>query len=323
MEDGDIDCTFGFILKRFQVLVHLNLIKLPHYDLLLLDESGDVNACSLDLFNHIPAKKKVMVGDSSQSIYSFMHTINGFEEMEDIGDELPMTKSFRVSADIATRIQTFCQLFINKSMEFEGVPIADKSIKTMAYLSRTNSTLIERMIKLHETRTPYTLLRPVDSIFSLPLALANLSNPKWRRSPEYAHIHSAYDRYMSDPAYEKEYKSPIGYLKSYFTHDVQIQSALSILLKYTSKVIIDTYFTCKTLNKPRQVITLSTAFTAKGREYDYVYIEDDLNQATFTAIENQYDDPDSMTMFYIYYVAVSRAKVKLDNALVLDIKPKD
>lgn len=323
MEDAAIDCTFGFILKRFQVLVHLNLVKLPHYDLLLLDEAGDVTACSLDLFNHIPAKKKVMTGDPIQNINSFMHTINGFEEMSTQGIHLPLTQSFRVSEAIATQVEAFCHKYISRTMEFKGVPISNPTINSIAYLSRTNAQLIDRMIKLHQLGTKYTLLRPLESIFALPLTMANLNNPRWGRRDEFTHIYTAVDRWEGSPELQLHYKTSLSYLKHYFIHDIQIQSAIALILKYGAKGVIDTYYTAKAMNKPRQVVTIATAHVSKGQEYDHVYIEDDLNSYCINAIENQYESEDTMQAYYLYYTACTRARIRLDNAQALTYKPKD
>lgn len=316
MEDGTIPSTFGFILKRFQVLVHLNMIKLPHYDLLMLDEAGDVTACSLDLFNHIPATKKVMVGDVNQNLYSFMHTINGFEEMDGHGKELSLTQSFRVSTAIAKRVEKFCHKYIDPKMKFSGYDSGNDKIDTIAYLSRTNSALISRMMKLHDTRTPYTLLRPLDSIFSLPLTIANINNPKWNIPKEYIHIKAVADKYYESTELPITYKSVYGYIRHYFMYDVQIQTAISLVTTHSPKTIIDTYFTAKTLARPKQKITLATGFSSKGCEYDYVYIEDDLN----SAVEDTIQSPDQdLTMLYLYYTACTRARKVLDNAKALSL----
>lgn len=311
MEDAKMNSTFGFILKRFQVLVHLNMLKLPHYDLLMLDEAGDTTGCSLDLFNHIPATKKVMVGDVAQNINSFMHTINGFEEMSDVGIELPLTQSFRVSKEIAKEVEVFAKKYINKKMSFEGIPIKDKTITTMAYLSRTNAQLVDRMIDLHASRTTYTLLRPLISIFALPLAIANINNPNWKPSAEFIHLSAAAERYDDSPELQLRYKSKLGYIKAYFAHDIQIQSAITLVLKHTSKKVIETYFTAKVMNKPRQKVTLSTAHTSKGYEFDCVYIEGDLNYSVEKSIDVEDED---LSIIYLYYTACTRAKKQLINA---------
>jgi len=318
MEDAKIDSTFGFILKRFQVLVHLNMIKLPHYDLLMLDEAGDTTACSLDLFNHIPATKKVMVGDVAQNINSFMHTINGFEELSDVGVELSLTQSFRVSEEIAKDVEVFAKRYINSEMSFKGIPLKDKTINSMAYLSRTNAQLVDRMMRLHEAKTTYTLLRPLISIFALPLAIANLNNPNWKSSAEFVYITMASERYDNDRNLQIKYSSKLKYIKEYFIHDIQIQSAIALIIRYSSKKVIDSYFTAKVMNKPRQRVTLSTAHTSKGYEFDCVYIEDDLNMSIEKAIVKKIVDPEeNLSPIYLYYTACTRAKKELINATAL------
>ena len=282
-----------------------------------------------DNHNFIASKTAILdtacgiIVHNCQNINSFMHTINGFEEMAGQGIHLPLTQSFRVSEAIATQVEAFCHKYISRTMEFKGVPISNPTINSIAYLSRTNAQLIDRMIKLHQLGTKYTLLRPLESIFALPLTMANLNNPRWGRRDEFAHIYTAVDRWEASPELQLHYKTSLSYLKHYFIHDIQIQSAIALILKYGAKGVIDTYYTAKVMNKPRQVVTIATAHVSKGQEYDHVYIEDDLNSYCINAIENQYESEDTMQAYYLYYTACTRARIRLDNAQALTYKPKD
>ena len=76
---GEISPTFNFLLKN----LHLQLLDREteiDFDLLILDECQDTTAVALEIFKLINAKKKLILGDRFQNIYSFMNTVNAFEE---------------------------------------------------------------------------------------------------------------------------------------------------------------------------------------------------------------------------------------------------
>ena len=101
MSEGNIPCTFNFLLKMFHYDLANEYLTLPEYDVLMLDEAGDTTGVSLEIFKLIKAKKKIMVGDPDQNIYTFMNTINGFDMLKNEGVLLTLSQSFRVSIEIA------------------------------------------------------------------------------------------------------------------------------------------------------------------------------------------------------------------------------
>jgi superfamily I DNA/RNA helicase len=128
----------------------------------------------------------------------------------------------------------------------------------------------------------------------------------------------ASERYDNDRNLQIKYSSKLKYIKEYFIHDIQIQSAIALIIRYSSKKVIDSYFTAKVMNKPRQRVTLSTAHTSKGYEFDCVYIEDDLNMSIEKAIVKKIVDPEeNLSPIYLYYTACTRAKKELINATAL------
>ena len=182
MKEGQCDCSHDFYLKLFHILLHHKIVTTQDYDLLMLDEAGDVNGASLEIFRLIKAKKKVMVGDNQQNIYSFNQTINGFEALKDEGASLGLSQSFRVSSHIAPYVEEFCHQYLDSSMVFKGVdynklPTYDTS--TQFYIARTNAGVVEQMIALEERHLRYNLTRPVKTLFAVPLMLMRIN-----KSPE-------------------------------------------------------------------------------------------------------------------------------------------
>ena len=72
MLNGKIKPTFNYLLKAFHCMLDAGL-KVD-YDLLILDECQDVVNVTFEIFKLIKAKRKLILGDSYQNIYSFMNT---------------------------------------------------------------------------------------------------------------------------------------------------------------------------------------------------------------------------------------------------------
>jgi len=178
MMDKEIPATFGFALKYFHLLLDEGLIDIPPYDLIILDEAGDVTGVSLAIFRLLEAHRKLMIGDPHQNIFAFMNTVDGFKILKDEGHICSLTKSFRVADHIAARVEVFCQMYLEKSFKYEGVAHTSKPSNEILYISRTNSAMIGRMIHLIASGEGFTLLREPKEIFALPLAIISASAGK-------------------------------------------------------------------------------------------------------------------------------------------------
>jgi superfamily I DNA/RNA helicase len=321
MVDAKIPCTFGFLLKYFHLQLQSGAIVPPTYDLLMLDEAGDTTGVILEVFKLMPATKKVMVGDPQQNIYSFMHTINGFEALYDEGKLLPLSKSFRVSEEIAEQVEHFCHAYLDTNMVFKGSPQLKKS-ETFAYISRTNSMLIERMIKLNKKNEQYCLTRDAKEIFSLILTLINLKRDSVIYDRRYKFLVDELIEYEESPEHQRNYDSFRSFLMSNYGEEPSIKQACNILNKYSISTIYDTYNRAKSMPK-RAAITLTTAHSSKGCEYDEVYIEEDLNTVIAKCNEATILTNEIQTEYRLYYVACTRARLKLHNADMLNLNNTD
>ena len=217
MKEGQCDCSHDFYLKLFHILLHHKIVTTQDYDLLMLDEAGDVNGASLEIFRLIKAKKKVMVGDNQQNIYSFNQTINGFEALKDEGASLGLSQSFRVSTSIAPYIEDFCHAYLDPSMVFKGVEyksIPEHNVATFGYIARTNGGVVAKMIELEEQRQRYNLTRPVKSLFALPLLLMRLNKTPDSEifATEYKFLEEDMRDYTSDHKLQMHFKSPLMYI---------------------------------------------------------------------------------------------------------------
>ena len=319
MQSGSIECTHEFYLKYFHILLSEGLEYDP-FDFIALDEAGDLNPVTLEIFKLLPSDRKIMVGDPYQNIYSFNHTINCFSAMAGKGTLFRMTQSFRVSSPIAQGIQTFCNKYLDPSMVFKGIDQIHAPIKTRAFISRTNGALIGKMIELNRTATKYGLTRPVKQIFQLPLIICSLKPRGFISLPEYKHLQDDVNFYHTNSEIRTTHKSLLGYLKDKHSDDIQLQTVIGLVLKYGPKAIIECSIEAKRHEASDQTYLLGTAHSMKGLEFDEVEIADDLNKSTASVLlalsSKTVEDltVSERSELNLYYVACSRAKQSLLNA---------
>lgn len=321
MQQGKIEVTHEFYLKLFHIYLAEGLLEYEPFDFIMLDEAGDLNEVTLEIFKLLPSDRKIAVGDPHQNIYSFNHTINCFEVLKDEGTLFPLSETFRVSSKIAKRVSLFCKTYLDPDMEFYSTQPSSGEIKTRAYITRTNSALIERMIQLNQTNTPYSLVRKATEIFKLPLMVANLKYQSFVPNPEYAHIQQDYDQWHEIPELQLDYKTPLSYIGALYSDDIQLSQAIRTLSKYGKNKIFDTYYEAKKHENTHQNYTLTTAHSAKGLEFDEVEISPDLNDsiAPIVTLKKLSDVPlilsrEDIESLNLYYVAVTRCTKSLINA---------
>lgn len=321
MVSKDIPCTHGFYLKFFHVALASGHITYPQpFDLIMLDEAGDINAVTLQIFMLLPAHLKVMVGDSLQNIYSFNGTINGFKALEHVGVTKHLSQSFRCSVDIAERIEHFCRTEIDPDVVFRGTVHTDTVIRSYAILSRTNSGLISHMIRLIALETPFNCTRPAKEIFSTMLVLMNLKQNADIYDPRYKHIMHDLTHYYGSPRLQKQFKYPLLYIQHLYAHeDINIKAACQTIFQYGSKTIYEAYNTLKRYEEsPQQYsMTLSTVHSSKGLTFDSVTIADDFDISDILALPHDARTPEDRESLRLYYVACSRARLALHNAKYL------
>ena len=324
MQSGAIECTHDFYLKLFHIVLANKQVTYGNFDFIMLDEAGDLNEVTLEIFKLLPSQRKIAVGDKHQNIYQFNDTINCFNVLEGQGTLLHMTKSFRVESSIAKRIQTFCRSCLAPTMKFEGIPITDKTITTRAYLTRTNSALIAKMIQLNREQVPFSLLRRAADIFKIPLMLCNLTYQGFITDPNYKHLQNDVDDWHESDTIKLKHKSPLSYLASLHDDDYQLIQAVRLLQRHRKSLIIDTYEDARKHEKSRHNYTLATAHSCKGNEFDEVTISDDLNESIADIISDikiglPIDDiiPKDLESLNLYYVAITRTSKELFNAQYL------
>ena len=323
---GEINPTFNFLLKN----LHLQLLDREteiDFDLLILDECQDTTAVALEIFKLINAKKKLILGDRFQNIYSFMNTVNAFEELDDLR-LLRLTKSFRCNPTIAATVEEYGRQYLEEEFSYEGnEEIPDKN-ESLAFITRTNSALIERMDLLMDTGHSFKLTRKPEEIFALPMALLTASNGKPVINKKFKFLEKEFKRYQD---VNDSFTSFFDYLQV-AVNDEAVNMACRVLNKFKDKKInlFDVYNKVKAM-KPDPRIILTTSHAFKGLEADSVVIEEDLNQCVNKVIARlrmrkedlpfgesifelkKYLDKSDKEDLNTYYVALSRARNKITN----------
>jgi len=322
MSTGVTTCTHAFYLKLYHMLLINGDVDQKELDVLLLDEAGDLNEVTLQIFLALPAKKKVMVGDPNQNIYSFNNTINGFEILRNVGTQLGLTNSFRVSREIAYQVELFARDTFDENMQFRGITYDNNNLDTYAYISRTNGQLIARMMELNLFKTPYNLVRPVKSIFALPMAIIGLKQGGKILNPQHKFLQDDTDDYYKSRALQREYKSPMAYIESVHSENASVKSAISMIHAHGPRDLIEAkdialkYESSKTTYP----LTVCTSHSSKGLEFDSVEIGDDTNQglSKILALPKKEWEPKHYEEMRLFYVAATRARKELLNAKHLE-----
>ena len=323
MLEGKIPVTFNYMLKCLHLMLAHKEIEID-YDLLILDECQDTTAVTLEIFKLMQANRKVMFGDKFQNIYSFMNTLNAFEELNDL-NLIRLTKSFRCNPHIADIVEQFGTSYLEDDFMFKGNEDIDGTPKSMAYISRTNAALIERMHELLNKGVTFSLTRHVNDIFALPIAVANAACGNVVYDKKYKYLETEYRKYSSSP---KTFKSFYEHL-IYTVDDVSITNTIKTLMSFANKRI-NIFKLKEDVKKIRSNpnIILTTAHAFKGLEADMVHIEDDLNSSVNKTIQmikdatNMFDNEFTINDFLTssqkedlntYYVALSRARSAITN----------
>lgn len=319
-----IPVTFNFLLKYLHIMLVNGEITIDK-DLLILDECQDTTAVTLQIFKNINCDKKVIFGDRFQNIYSFMNTVNAFEELDNL-NLIRLTKSFRCHPTIASQVELFGRQYLEEDFKYKGnEDIKPKDTPELAYISRNNSTLIERMHKLISKGESFKLIRPAKEIFERTLAVATAAKGDKVLSPKYLFLNKEYRKFRDSFGYRNFYEYLADVVK-----DDTINSSAKMLESFRDRRIniFGLYKTVQTMTPDKHTI-LTTSHAFKGLEADKVMLEDDLNRVvndiSINVLCSNHSNNSTPEHFRssltkeekenlnTYYVALSRAKTSLSN----------
>ena len=266
MQSGKLAITHDFYLKEFQLKLKNKDIEIKPYDIILLDEAQDLNKVIFNIFKYLPAKQKIIVGDTHQSIYSFRGAVNALDKFD--GATAYLTTSFRLNKEMAEYAS-----YTLRELKGETKPIKsgntkeDYTIKTTAYISRTNSGIVRTFMQLLETTDEKDIkfIRHPYEIFGLALNLY-----KFRDGQEL----------------DTNFKYILNYgvvglrellIDAKRADDRELSTAIALIKELPDRGHFEEIYykalSCYNLNKERNTkITLTTAHTSKGLEFDKVVL---------------------------------------------------
>ncbi|MDE7314323.1 MAG: AAA family ATPase [Mucispirillum sp.] len=325
MLEGSISASHNFLLKFLHIKLHtakkLNLGFKLKYDLVILDECQDTSAVSLEIFKLIEAEKKVILGDTYQNIYSFNNTVNAFELLDN-KILMQLTQSFRCRPEVAAVVEKYGKKILKEDFKFTGTENISTEIKTEAYLTRSNLSLIETMHSFHKQSKHYSLTRKIDDIFELAVSIHEANQGMHVTSKKYDFLELEYRKFIFNAKNDITF---FIYLEMILGTDSDISKGIKLLqnLAIDNIDIIQVKKQAEIMSdNPNTVLTTAHAF--KGLEADIVYINDDLNESLYKADDkkkefykkNKKDTKLPLEIsneLNLYYVALSRARVKIEN----------
>lgn len=322
MFEGTMPCTHELYLKLYHIGLLNGSIIPETEDILAVDEAGDLTQITLDIFNKFPAKQKIMVGDSAQAIFHFMGCVNGFTFFRKRGITLSLTKSFRVSVPIAARIQTFCQKTFDPSLKIQGMDYVNPITSSEAYITRSNSSLVAKIVGLNKTNTPFNLVSKLKAkqLFKYPLFLLGLKANNKFTDPQLKEIQKDVDDWYSSKQLQLKTPSVFNYVIAENSDNPDIDAAANLLRIFEAHEIIAAFKATEEHKATTDGITITTAHSSKGLEYDIVTFDPDMNESIESTMLDLRIDPnyepkeEEIAELKLYYVAASRCKHELINA---------
>ncbi len=276
MKEEKIPWTHDFYLKYF-VEEFQERINDRFYDIVLLDEAQDSNPITLKLFKNFKGKK-IMVGDPHQQIYSWRGSVNIMDDFS--AETLPLSISFRFNQDIADKLNQILQLKGEENTIIGKGPVKISGKKT-AFITRTNSTIL----KLIDFVDSFAITRDLKEIFKNVFIVEAIKQGQ-NYIPELGQF------------VPPQYKKYIGNFKEFVEdikkrNDTEMKNAIALVSEYK---ITELYKKALKKYNNKAEIVFSTAHSAKGLEWEKVYVLDD-----FTNIKEKYQE---LVPFFDNYTAL-------------------
>ncbi|MFG3172343.1 UvrD-helicase domain-containing protein [Streptomyces sp. NPDC048200] len=270
-------------------------------DFVFLDEAQDTNPVLENIFvaqrDHA---QLVMVGDSAQAIYGWRgarDVMTGFE-----ATPLTLTRSFRFGPRLAEQANRWLEL-AHAPIRLTGTETIPTEVGTIAspdaVLCRTNIGAMSEVLSLLAAGQRVALTRGGDTLSRLAFAARDLREGRRTNHPELVLFTSW------------------GEVQDYAAHDPaggDLQPFVDLVDTHGPDAILAAVDAL--IDEKDADVTVSTAHTAKGREWTAVRIADDFPPPQDT---DQYDtqgrpipEPVNDTDARLAYVAVTRARRQLD-----------
>ncbi|WP_267523594.1 UvrD-helicase domain-containing protein [Campylobacter sp. MG1] len=280
-----------FYLKEFQLSN-----PVLEYDYILVDEAQDLNDCVIDIVLQQKAKK-VFIGDTYQSIYSFRGANNALNKLSNLKNAniLYLTQSFRCSPKIGELATIILKLNGAKN-DFIGLNEKYIENEQLTIITRTNAILFDTAIKYAEQEKSIYVVGDIKETCNELIDICNLiiNKKEYVKNEWYLKFSNFYD--LTDfinATNDIELKNKVVIICKYLSQNKSIYELIKLLKKHL----------VNNMNNADYIIT--TAHKSKGLEFLNVELTKDYK----ISLEEKEE-------LNLLYVAITRAKQNL-------IMPKD
>lgn len=277
IRDGELSYTHSFYLKEYQLLRKHPEID-QKFDCILLDEAQDTNPVTMGIVNDVTCSK-ILVGDSNQSIYAFRGAVNALATFQ-ADETLYLTCCFRCNQPIVDRANYFLKKYDPTEHPFRAMrsnrPDGKSNRQSAAIIARTNSGLISAFEELlHDHSLSYQdiiFTRPPSEIFA-----PSLNVLKFQAGADARELAAPF-RYFKrfDDIYD---------LKNYAedTSSYEVMMAIKLVEDYGHSIFglyekANQCAVCNFTMSDNKTITLTTAHSSKGLEFDEVALLGDFTR---------------------------------------------
>jgi len=258
----------SFYLKLFANNLESFAPLFRNYDAILIDEAQDLNPVQIKIFRELPIKKKVMVGDTHQSIYGWRKAVNAMNmPIFRNFDTYYLTESFRFqNNDIATYANNILHNFKNEDKRIKVFKNNKRSTGRTAVISRTNARLVLEMLQeiTNKRNTEIALTRNINDLFQSLKIASEVLNYFQYQSKMYLT-----PGYMQKTVKDCEFLGRVNDVETM----IAIDTAKIIRKKYRSVGKAYKIVAKAIQGKAKNVYT--TAHSAKGLEFDEVELLSD------------------------------------------------
>jgi hypothetical protein len=295
-------CPHDFYLKLFHKSGKFQR-ELARYDLILVDEGQDLSPIMLDALRTC-RQRIFLVGDSHQQIYSFRYAIDAMQKL-DCDVEYDLTRSFRFGEAIA-QLATLLIREAKQEHQFRILGAQKKASQVSIYhrigrpaashrtavLSRSNVALFENAMSLRARSVPFYFERDL-----YPMLMKTL-DIYWFASNQKDKVRDPLLRSFTSLADIEDYADETG--------NFQLQGMLEIVEKFEDD-FPDVIYEMAALHKQQQQssetkegVILSTIHSAKGQEYEHVYIDADMAENIELVVSNDLEHlSDEINVAYV------------------------
>lgn len=274
-------------------------------EVILYDEAQDTTGVTADVMRQQKAAgaRLVVVGDSAQAIYGWRGAIDALDMFGDDLKGLSLTQSFRFGPAIADLANEWLQ-YLGQPLRLRGHVPLDSSIGPVpepdAILCRSNGGVMSEVLTAQMVGRAVAVLGGAQELERLAAAAADLKNGRTTNHPELAAFTSWADvQDYANTSDGRDLKALVNLIDSH--------GSATIISAVTRTVPEDT----------PGALVVSTVHRAKGREWDRVRIASDFLPPDDDAPRQEQIDEGMLA-----YVAVTRAKKRLDPGLLRGPKPQ-